>query len=122
MILQYIQNVFFSRPVVYLCMCLSKMAHVAFFNSTKHLVVLLDMGIGNETTFKMYCVLVVGDVEAACYMFAEIPSLSATFQSVMISGYAKVGDVDLAKFFFDEAPEKDKERVMGCHDFWLCTK
>ncbi|KAH1264715.1 Pentatricopeptide repeat-containing protein, chloroplastic [Glycine max] len=42
------------------------------------------------------------------HVFDEIPRLSAVSWSVMISGYAKVGDVDSARLFFDEAPEKDR--------------
>ncbi|KAL2667093.1 hypothetical protein AAZV13_01G049400 [Glycine max] len=50
----------------------------------------------------------VGNSLMAMHVFDEIPRLSAVSWSVMISGYAKVGDVDSARLFFDEAPEKDR--------------
>ncbi|KAI9114131.1 hypothetical protein K1719_014781 [Acacia pycnantha] len=55
---------------------------------------------------------------SARQVFDEIPCLSFVSWTIMISGYAKVGDVDTARFFFDESSEKDKgiwgAMISGC--------
>ncbi|KAF2295006.1 hypothetical protein GH714_030118 [Hevea brasiliensis] len=61
--------------------------------------------VGNSLMF-MYCGF--SNMKAARYIFDEIPSPCAVSWTLMISGYAKAGDICSAKLFFDEAPEKDR--------------
>lgn len=64
-----------------------------------------DIYVGNSLIV-MYCAF--DNTKAARYVFDEMPRLSAVSWTVMISGYAKVGDVDKARLFFDEAPVRDR--------------
>ncbi|PON40188.1 Pentatricopeptide repeat [Trema orientale] len=64
-----------------------------------------DIFVGNSLIF-MYCEF--RNMKGARYMFDEMPSLSAVSWTVMISGYAKVGEVDNARLFFDVAPVRDR--------------
>ncbi|XP_050374818.1 pentatricopeptide repeat-containing protein At5g43790-like [Argentina anserina] len=64
-----------------------------------------DIYVGNSLMV-MYCAF--DNVKGARYVFDEMSSLSAVSWTVMISGYAKVGDVDTARMFFDEAPVRDR--------------
>ncbi|KAF2301888.1 hypothetical protein GH714_030205 [Hevea brasiliensis] len=61
--------------------------------------------VGNSLMF-MYCGF--SNMKAARYIFDEIPSPCAVSWTLMISGYAKAGDICSAKLFFDGAPEKDR--------------
>ncbi|KAF5745437.1 pentatricopeptide repeat-containing protein [Tripterygium wilfordii] len=64
-----------------------------------------DIFVGNSLIL-MYCGF--NKLKDARYVFDEIPRLSAVSWTVMISGYAKVGDVNTARLFFDVAPVKDR--------------
>ncbi|CAL5331617.1 unnamed protein product [Camellia sinensis] len=48
------------------------------------------------------------DMNAARCVFAEVPGHDVVSSTVLISGYAKAGDVDSARLLFDEAPVKDR--------------
>lgn len=61
--------------------------------------------VGNSL-MSMYCGF--SNVKAARYIFDEMPSPCAVSWTLMISGCAKVGDIDSARLFFDGAPEKDR--------------
>ncbi|KAL6187759.1 hypothetical protein ACLB2K_039154 [Fragaria x ananassa] len=64
-----------------------------------------DIYVGNSLMV-MYCAF--DNVRGARYLFDEMRRLSAVSWTVMISGYAKVCDVDTARVFFDEAPVRDR--------------
>ncbi|GAV74543.1 PPR domain-containing protein/PPR_2 domain-containing protein [Cephalotus follicularis] len=61
--------------------------------------------VGNAL-ITMYCAF--ENLKAARYVFDENPSLTTVSWTIMISGYAKVGDVVHARLLFDEAPVKDR--------------
>ncbi|XP_030493978.2 pentatricopeptide repeat-containing protein At2g20540 [Cannabis sativa] len=64
-----------------------------------------DLFVGNSLIV-MYCEF--RNMEGARYVFDEMSSLSVVSWTVMIFGYAKVGEVDNARLFFDVAPVRDK--------------
>ncbi|KAM5567341.1 pentatricopeptide repeat-containing protein [Rosa sericea] len=64
-----------------------------------------DIYVGNSLIV-MYSAF--DNMKGARYVFDEMPRLSAVSWTVMICGYAKVGDVDTARVFFDEAPVRDR--------------
>ena len=64
-----------------------------------------DIFVGNSLIV-MYCEFC--NVKGARYVFDEMPSLSMVSWTVMISGHAKVGEVDNARLFFEAAPVRDK--------------
>ncbi|XP_057949030.1 pentatricopeptide repeat-containing protein At2g20540-like [Malania oleifera] len=65
-----------------------------------------DVFVGNALIF-MYSAF--DDMELARYVFDEIPQQTSMAWTVMISGYAKQGNVDAAKLLFDEAPPPVKD-------------
>lgn len=64
-----------------------------------------DIFVGNSLIV-MYCAF--DTMKAARQVFDEMPRLSAVSWTVMISGYANVGDVETARLFFDVAPMRDR--------------
>lgn len=66
---------------------------------------LFDIFVGN-TLIVMYSAFhMMGE---ARYAFDEIPCKGVVSWTVLISGYAKKGDVDTARLLFDESPRKDR--------------
>ncbi|TQD69218.1 hypothetical protein C1H46_045249 [Malus baccata] len=64
-----------------------------------------DIFVG-DSLIDTYCAF--DNVKRALYVFDEMPSLSAVSWMVMISGIAKVDNLDMARLFFDEAPGRDR--------------
>ncbi|CAI9775212.1 unnamed protein product [Fraxinus pennsylvanica] len=73
---------------------------------------LFDNYVGN-TMILMYSAF--DDMEAAKCVFDEFSWHRVVSWTVLISGYAKIGDVYTARLVFDEVPLKD----FGCNDFRL---
>eukprot|EP00257_Ricinus_communis_P023836 XP_015583937.1 pentatricopeptide repeat-containing protein At2g20540 [Ricinus communis] len=61
--------------------------------------------VGNSLIL-MYCGFC--NMRAARYVFDEIPGPCVVSWTLMISGFAKVGDIESARLFFDGAPRKDR--------------
>ncbi|RYR57448.1 hypothetical protein Ahy_A05g023181 [Arachis hypogaea] len=62
---------------------------------------------GYGSKLGLLCDVFVGNGLIALYLFDEMPNLNVVSWTMMIAGYAKVGDIDSARLFFDEAPERD---------------
>lgn len=65
----------------------------------------LDAFVGNSLLV-MYCAF--GNMRVAGQVFDEMPELSTVSWTVMIYGFAKMGDVDTARRLFDMATVKDR--------------
>lgn len=61
--------------------------------------------VGNSL-ISMYCGF--SDTSSARFIFEEIANPCAVSWTLMISGHAKAGDINMARLFFDEAPMKDR--------------
>ncbi|XP_050237679.1 pentatricopeptide repeat-containing protein At2g20540-like [Mercurialis annua] len=72
----------------------------------------LKLGFGDiivaNSLILMYSSGVFSDMRAARYVFDEMPSPCVVSWTLMISGFAKVGDVESARLFFDRALRKDR--------------
>ncbi|KAM0961583.1 hypothetical protein ACFX2I_020838 [Malus domestica] len=77
-----------------------------------------DIFVGNSLIV-MYCAF--DDVKRALYVFDEMPSLSAVSRMVMISGFAKVGNLDMARLLFDEAPDTEPDEAIFVSVLCACA-
>ncbi|KAB2624476.1 pentatricopeptide repeat-containing protein [Pyrus ussuriensis x Pyrus communis] len=77
-----------------------------------------DIFVGNSLIV-MYCAF--DNVKRALYVFDEMPSLSLVSWKVMISGFAKVGSLDMARLFFDEAPDTEPDEAIFVSVLCACA-